>query len=93
MFAPNSRYAAVPNAIYTDPNGREIPYKRLRPILDAPIQQPHGVVQGDRLDLLAFRYYDDPEQFWRICDANGALLPDDLTAEVGRRLIIPLPLR
>ena len=93
MFAPNSRYAAIPNATYTDRSGRVIVYKRLRPIPDAPVQQLHRVVQGDRLDLLAFRYYDDPEQFWRICDANRALLPDDLTAEVGRRLTIPLPLR
>ena len=93
MFAPNSRYAAIPNATYTDPSDRAIPYKRLRTIPDTPTQQLHSVLQGDRLDLLAFRYYDDPEQFWRICDANRALLPDDLTAEVGRRLIIPLPLR
>ena len=42
----------------------------------------------DRLDLVAFRYFQDPEQFWRICDANGALWPDDLL-EPGNVLLIP----
>ena len=35
--------------------------------------------QGDRLDNIAARYLGDPEQFWRICDANGAMRPDELT--------------
>ena len=47
--------------------------------------------QGDRLDLISYRIYKDPEQFWRICDANLALLPEELTAEPGRRLLIPVP--
>ena len=29
--------------------------------------------EGERLDHLAARYFGDPEQFWRICDANGAM--------------------
>ena len=39
------------------------------------------------------QYLGDPEQFWRICDANDAMRPDDLTAEVGRRLLIPVAQR
>jgi hypothetical protein len=49
----------------------------------------HSVVQEDRLDLLAFTFYRDPEQFWRICDANLTLRPDDLL-QVARQLQIPL---
>ena len=30
---------------------------------------------GDRLDNLAAKYLGDPEQFWRLCDANGAMRP------------------
>ena len=30
---------------------------------------------GDRLDNLAARYIGDPQQFWRLCDANGAMQP------------------
>ena len=33
----------------------------------------------------------DPELFWRICDANRAMRPEDLTDVPGRRLVITLP--
>ena len=52
--------------------------------------QTHLVADGDRLDLLAHRYLGDPELFWRICDANRALRPEELTREAGRVLGIPL---
>ena len=51
----------------------------------------HTVTGGDRLDNLAAHYFGDPELFWRICDANRALRPDDLTETAGRRLRITLP--
>ena len=50
-----------------------------------------GTSNGDRLDNLAQRYIGDPEQFWRLCDANGAMRPDELTEVIGRRLRITLP--
>lgn len=34
----------------------------------------HPRTVGDRLDLLAVRYLDDPTGFWRLCDANNALI-------------------
>jgi hypothetical protein len=49
------------------------------------------VTQGERLDNITARYLDDPQQFWRICDANRAMRPGDLTAGIGRRLRITLP--
>ena len=36
--------------------------------------QEHAVAQGERLDY-SRRTTGDPEQFWRICDANAALDP------------------
>jgi hypothetical protein len=51
----------------------------------------HPVVQDDRLDNITARYLGDPEQFWRVCDANNAMHPRELTEEIGRRLRIPLP--
>jgi hypothetical protein len=48
-------------------------------------------VQGDRLDNLAARYVGDPEQFWRICDANDIMRPEELTEEVGRTFKIGFP--
>ena len=48
----------------------------------------HVVEAGDRLDLLAHRYYGDPLQYWRIADANPTESPADLL-ERGRVLHIP----
>jgi hypothetical protein len=91
MFARGSRYERVPDAVWTDPAGREIRYKRLRLVPPpGPAVQVHLVARGDRLDLIAFRFYRDPEQFWRLCDGNSAMRPDDLVAELGRRLLVPL---
>lgn len=42
---------------------------------------------GERLDHLAARYLGNPTEFWRICDANDAMLPDALTDV--RRVDIP----
>jgi hypothetical protein len=92
MFAKGSRYETVPDVVWTDPAGREIVYKRLRVIPSpGPAVQGYLVSGGDRLDLIAFRLYRDPEQFWRICDANDAMNPPDLTARPGRALRVALP--
>ena len=94
MLAPNgqlvsSRYAQTEVALYVASDGRTIPYLTVRRPLIAPLQSTHAVVGGDRLDLIAHAVYGDPTQFWRIADAEGAMWPDDLTAEIGRRLRIP----
>lgn len=91
MFVRGSRYAEVPEAVYVDGRGREIPYKLLRILPPRPDDVAgHLVVGGDRLDLLAHRYLGESELFWRICDANGTLRPEELTAETGRRISIPI---
>ena len=51
----------------------------------------HVVTQGERLDHIAARYFGDPELFWRLCDANRAMRPEELTETIGRRLGITLP--
>ena len=89
MFTSTSRYASVPDATYQDASGRQFQYKLLRLTPNATTFQEYTVVQGDRLDLLAFQYFSDAEQFWRICDANDALRPDDLL-QVGSPIEIPL---
>jgi len=94
MFDPNSRYYNLPNAIYDDGTGRRIAYKRRRflPQGDAmPVLARVVVLDGDRLDLIAARTIGAPEQFWRIADANNALNPFDLTAEIGAVLNVAQP--
>ena len=75
----------------TTPEGRTIRYKRVRFIPDARGTFGHRVKDGDRLDLISYQSYKDPEQFWRICDANLAMVPEDLVEEPGRLLLIPIP--
>lgn len=94
LFAPNSRYLGVETATFTAADGSVVSYVRRRfvpqPGQLVPLQQ-HTVVQGDRLDVIAARYLGDPQLFWRVCDANGAMCPEDLTATAGRVLDISLP--
>jgi hypothetical protein len=93
-FPPTSRYHAVPTAKLTLPDGREVAYLKRR-LVPPPerfaLLQEHAVSDGERLDHIAMRYLGDPEQFWRICDANGAMRPDELLNPVGRRIRITLP--
>ena len=98
MFEPTSRYQDIETVKMTATDGRDEPrvvsYKRRRIIPSGKTMTTlaeHTVVQDDRLDNLATRYVGDPEQFWRICDANDVLRPAELTEEVGRRIKIGLP--
>lgn len=92
MFAKGSRYEKVALALATDREGHEVPYVLLRTFPAAgPMRQLHDVAAHERLDLIAGAFFGDPAQFWRLCDANRGLRPDDLEA-VGTRLVIPLVL-
>lgn len=88
MFFKGSRYEKVPEATITGAAGRLIRYKTARYIPDAAAIVGHRVLHGERLDHIAWQHFRDPERFWRICDANRALWPDDLLEE-GAILRIP----
>ena len=94
-FPLNSRYANCAQASYVAPDGRVIHYVALR-ILPPPERfRPlaiHRLSAAERIDLLAERYYGDPEQYWRICDASRESWPPDVTATPNSQLLIPLPL-
>ena len=93
MISPTSRYYAIETAT-RDVDGRTLVYLRRR-FLPQPdrlvVIQEHVVALGDRLDNVTARYLDDPEQFWRVADANDAMNPVDLTAAPGRTLRVPVP--
>lgn len=94
MFDFTSRYYNIPVAELETADGKKIVYLRRRfvpPPERFDLLQEHTVSEGDRLDNLAAQYLGDPEQFWRLCDANGAVRPEELTEKVGRRLRITLP--
>ena len=89
-----SRYHTVETATLEMPDGRTVVYLRRR-FLPQPerfaLLQEHIVIEGDRLDNLTAHYLGDPELFWRLCDANNALRPAELTETTGRTLRITLP--
>src|SRR5262245_26515115 len=93
-FPANSRYFNIEIATLETPDGRKYAYLRRR-FVPSPdrfsVLQEHVVVQGDRLDNITARYLGDPLQFWRVCDANRAMRPEELTEQIGRRLRITLP--
>lgn len=94
MFASTSRYAAPPTSTYTTADNRQIAYvtRRFLPQPDSfVLLLLHTVTGSDRLDNIAAQYLDDPQQFWRICDANDTMSPFDLTATPGETIDITLP--
>lgn len=94
-FPPGSRYAGLVVAVFEDDAGNDTVYlkRRFVPQPDRfSLLQYHSVSQDERLDNITARYLDDPLQFWRVCDANRAMRPEELTERIGRRLRITLPL-
>jgi hypothetical protein len=94
VLPPTSRYFNLATATCVSRDGEETLYLRRRfvphPERLAPLGE-HVVALGDRLDNVAAHHLGDPEQFWRIADANRALRPEELVEHVGRRLRITLP--
>lgn len=94
MLAPTSRYFSVGTQSLVTPSGQTIVYflRRFVPLPERFVPlQVYTVQQGDRLDNVTAHFLNDPEQFWRVCDANRAMRPDDLMAVLGHKLRITLP--
>jgi hypothetical protein len=92
-FPITSRYHDTETATLDTADGRTIVYLKRRFLPDPgrfALLQEHTVVADERPDLLAAQYLGDPEQFWRLADANGVMHPDELTDEVGRKVRITL---
>jgi hypothetical protein len=79
LYSNTSRYALHASIIeITDSEGRKV--KRVgrakRPRLTELGE--HIRRDGQRLDHLANYYLRDPNGYWKICELNDALLPDQL---------------
>jgi nucleoid-associated protein YgaU len=83
-----SRYANLPLVVYAHPSGEQFELRELREIPHRPSVFSATPVAGDRLDLLAARFYRDPLLFWRIADAADYLDPFDIVAP-GEPVPIP----
>jgi hypothetical protein len=94
LFESTGRYDRSTVLFWEDTDGRAIAYLSRRfcpqgsslPVLVDVVTAP-----GDRLDQIATRTLGDPEQAWRICDANDAMNPVDLVVVPGRTLRVPVP--
>jgi hypothetical protein len=94
VFPISSRYYGLATATLTAPDGKQVIYLTRRFLLQPEslaLLQEHVVTEGERLDNITAHYLGDPEQFWQVCDANRAMLPEELTETIGRRLRITLP--
>jgi hypothetical protein len=80
MFFSGSRYANTGTYTITRPGGVFVSVVRLPQPLTNPLIGYHRRQLAQRLDLIASHYLSDPTTFWRLCDGNGAVVPDALAA-------------
>ena len=100
-FPTDSRYYGFSTLTFTTPSSQSGPAQSVSYLARRFVPQPgtpnyatvarHTVVQGDRLDLIAAKYLGDPLMFWLLCDANGALQPEELVATPGTVIAITMP--
>ena len=93
-FPENSRYHGIGVATYQPPGGEPVVHLKRRFVPDAGgyvVIREHTVSEGDRVDNLAAQHLGDPQLYWRLCDANTVMHPEQLTERVGDRVAITLP--
>ena len=87
MFTPDSRYRNQPTVPVTAPDGTSAAIVLPpRPAI-APLLGFHRTNTPGRLDLVAVQYLNAPTGFWRLCDANRAMLASSL----GARELVAIP--
>ena len=89
MFDPKSRYLKAETYAVTDKRGRQVAVIAPPPAPDQVQLGIHLLKQGERIDLLAAKYTNDPAGFWRIAEQNDVMLPESLT-EAGE---VEIPVR
>ena len=89
MFLQSSRYK----------NSKKFAFNKFfQGIRMRSIKRTEGVVEyiikdGDRLDFIAYHYYNDPRLWWRILDANPTITFSSnllLQDVVGKKILIPM---
>lgn len=88
MFDPKSRYLKAETYVVLDKRGREVTVVAPPPPPEQVLLGIHLLKQGERLDLLAAKYANDPAGFWRIAEQNDVMLPEALTE--AREIEIPV---
>lgn len=89
MFFTGSRYLDLGNYTVTARDGTQVKATRLPLPAQARLRGFHRRNEGQRLDLIAYHHLGDPTAFFRLCDANGSLVPDAL----GSHDLIAIPVK
>jgi hypothetical protein len=92
-----SRYAGSTKLTWQGDSGEAVNYLAVRilPLGESVSGATTTMVQAnevDRLDLIANRTLGDPEQAWRIADANDAIDPFAICHQAGALLKLPASL-
>lgn len=88
MIFKGSRYERMGTYQAVDADGQTVRALAIRFIAPAPAGYFHTLIEGERLDILAYNFYRNPEKFWLIADANSEMDPSDLL-EPGYQVRIP----
>jgi nucleoid-associated protein YgaU len=90
MFSSRgSRYQNVKEYAAGDGSAGLVTVKRNRETPPTPGVFSYRVQEGDRLDLIANKFYRNPGKWWLIADANpDVMYPEDLLLS-GQTLIVP----
>jgi hypothetical protein len=91
MFDQKSRYAQAETYVVTDARGRIVRVVASPPPPEQVQLGIHLLKQGERPDLLAAKYLNDPAGYWRIAEENNVMLPEALTE--AREIEIPVKAR
>ncbi len=94
LFPSNSRYYGIATATLEKPGKPPVNYllRRFVPLASSfQTVEQHTVIAGDRPDLIAAQFLGDATLFWRLCDADTVMRPEELTVQVGKKIDITLP--
>jgi hypothetical protein len=89
MFFKGSRYEKVKDYTFRRIDGSQVVIKQKRSIPQPKAKLIHTVQEGERTDILADRYYNDPLKFWKLGDGNDEMDAERLVAEPGRKITVP----
>ena len=82
MFRKQSRYYKLNASVAPNKDGVMVEGKQLRDLPEVEGKVFYRLESGDRLDHLAYKFYQRPKQWWHICDANPEFLsPRDLLGQ------------
>jgi hypothetical protein len=83
-----SRYIKADVYAVPDSRGRAVTVFVPPPPSEQLLLGIHRLRQGERVDLLAAKYVNDPAGFWRIAEQNDVMLAEALTEK--REIEIPV---